>query len=108
MQDPPTWYLFALTFRACEEGLRRKPTVTGRPLVMVRVDGHDRCPVAAVALVEKLYGAPAIAAEVMATDEFDLRQGFAPIVRLVFVSEAAELLGVSRQWIAERSLPVEP
>ncbi|WP_210651368.1 excisionase family DNA-binding protein [Nocardioides sp. SYSU D00065] len=63
----------------------------------------------AVAVVEAAMGAHAIVCEAMTEDEFDTRQGWAPTPELVSVSEAAELLGVSRQRvlqrIKERSLP---
>lgn len=57
---------------------------------------------AAVALVEGAYDAPAISAEVMTAEEFDARQGWAPIPELVSVAEAAEVLGVSRQRVLQR------
>lgn len=64
---------------------------------------------AAVAVVEAALGAPAIVCEAMTEDEFDVRQGWAPVPELVSVSQAAELLGVSRQRvlqrISERTLP---
>jgi excisionase family DNA binding protein len=56
----------------------------------------------ALALVEAAFGAPALAVEVMTTAEFDARQGWSPMPDLVSVSEAAELLGVSRQRVLQR------
>ncbi|GAA4120409.1 hypothetical protein GCM10022215_23980 [Nocardioides fonticola] len=56
----------------------------------------------AIAVVEKATGAPAIAAELMTTAEFDRRFGFEVVPDLVSVTEAAEILGVSRQAIAQR------
>lgn len=64
---------------------------------------------AAVALVEAAFGAPAIVCEAMTDSEFDIRQGWTPVPDLVSVSQAAQLLGVSRQRvlqrIAEHTLP---
>lgn len=63
-------------------------------------------------VVEAALGGPAIAAEVMTEAEFDVRQGWAPVPDLVSVSEAAELLGVSRQAVLQRisakTLPATP
>ncbi len=63
----------------------------------------------AAAVVAAAYGAPALACEVMTETEFLARQGWEPVPDLVSVSEAAELLGVSRQRvlqrISEKSLP---
>lgn len=56
----------------------------------------------AVSLVESAFGANAIAVEAMTDDEFDVRQGWAPVPDLVSVSQAAELLGVSRQRVLQR------
>lgn len=56
----------------------------------------------AVAVVEAALGALAVSAEVMTSAEFDLRQGWEPVPDLVSVSEAAEILGVSRQRVLQR------
>ena len=56
----------------------------------------------ALAVVEAAFGAPAVALEVMTSAEFDLRHGWEPVPDLVSVSEAAELLGVSRQRVLQR------
>ncbi len=64
---------------------------------------------AALPIIAAAYGADAIACDVTTEAEYDLRAGFVPLPELVSVSEAAELLGVSRQRvlqrITERSLP---
>lgn len=53
----------------------------------------------ATLIVEAATGAAAIACEVMTEDEFDAREGFEPVPDLLGVTEAAEILGVSRQRI---------
>lgn len=65
----------------------------------------------AAAVVSAAFGGPAIAAVVMTEPEFLARQGWAPVPDLVSVSEAAQLLGISRQAVLQRigskSLPAE-
>ena len=56
----------------------------------------------ATAVVSSAYGAPAIACEVMTETEFLAREGWAPVPDLVSVTEAAQLLGVSRQAVLQR------
>ena len=56
----------------------------------------------AVALVEAAYAAPAIAVEAMTEAEADVRQGWVQTPDLVSVTQAAELLGVSRQRVLQR------
>jgi excisionase family DNA binding protein len=58
--------------------------------------------VTACAVVAAAFGAPALVCEVMTEREFDARQGWATVPDLVSVSEAAELLGVSRQRVLQR------
>ncbi|HEY8589580.1 MAG TPA: helix-turn-helix domain-containing protein [Naasia sp.] len=53
----------------------------------------------AVATLQQLAGATAIAVEVMTEKEFDARQGFATVPDLLSVSEVAEILGVTRQRV---------
>lgn len=43
-----------------------------------------------------------VALEVLTTAEFDARNGLAPVPELVSVTEAAEILGVTRQAILQR------
>lgn len=57
---------------------------------------------AAVALVEAAFAADAIVCEVMTEAEADIRQGWTPAPELVSVTEAAHLLGVSRQRVLQR------
>jgi excisionase family DNA binding protein len=57
---------------------------------------------AAVAVVEAAFGAPALVVDAMTDTEFDIRQGWERVPDLVGVTEAAELLGVSRQRVLQR------
>jgi excisionase family DNA binding protein len=56
----------------------------------------------AVAVVEAAFGASAIVVEAMIETEFDIRQGWERVPDLVSITEAAELLGVSRQRVLQR------
>lgn len=56
----------------------------------------------ALAVVGAALGAEPIAAEVMLEAEFLAREGWESVPDLVSVSEAAELLGVSRQAVLQR------
>jgi len=56
----------------------------------------------ATAIVSSLFGAEAIAIEIMTEKEFDTREGWMPMPEIVSVSEAAELLGVTRQAVQDR------
>lgn len=56
----------------------------------------------AIAVVSAAFGAPALACEVLTEAEFAARQGWEPVPDLVSVSEAAELLGVTRQAVLQR------
>lgn len=56
----------------------------------------------AAAVVSSLYGAAAVACEVMTEKEFNAREGFEDLPELVSVTEAGELLGVSRQAVLDR------
>ncbi|HYO38478.1 MAG TPA: helix-turn-helix domain-containing protein [Nocardioidaceae bacterium] len=58
--------------------------------------------VTACAVVAAAFGAPALVCVVMTEREFDARQSWASVPDLVSVSEAAELLGVSRQRVLQR------
>lgn len=66
---------------------------------------------AAVAVVEQAFGVWAVYAEVMTEREFNAREGWEDVPELVSVSEAAQLLGVSRQAVLQRitakTLPAE-
>ncbi|MCW2751478.1 MAG: binding domain protein excisionase family [Aeromicrobium sp.] len=65
----------------------------------------------AIAVVEAALGAPAVACEVMTETEFIAREGWEPVPDLVSVTEAAQLLGVTRQAVLDRinrkTLPAE-
>lgn len=56
----------------------------------------------ALAIAETVNVAPLLAIEVLPTDEFDARYGLARMPELVSVTEAALLLGVSRQAVLQR------
>lgn len=57
---------------------------------------------AALAVVEAALGAEAVAIDALTEQEFDVRQGWAPVPDLVSVAEAAELLGVTKQRVQQR------
>lgn len=57
---------------------------------------------AGILVVEAAFRAEAIACEALTESEFDIRQGWASVPDLVSVSQAAELLGVSRQRVLQR------
>lgn len=56
----------------------------------------------ALAVVEAAVGGPVTAIEVMTSEDFDRRHGFAPLPELVSITEAAKQLGVSRQAVHQR------
>ncbi|MSZ76799.1 MAG: excisionase family DNA-binding protein [Actinobacteria bacterium] len=56
----------------------------------------------AITLIEAAYGAPAITCEIMTETEADAREGWDTIPELISVSEAAELLGITRQAVTLR------
>lgn len=56
----------------------------------------------ALALVAQATDVDVVALEVMTTDEFDSRLGLQPLPAQVSVTEAAEILGVSRQAVLQR------
>lgn len=49
-----------------------------------------------------LYGAPVVALEVLTEKEFNAREGWETLPELVSVTEAAELLGITRQAVLDR------
>lgn len=55
-----------------------------------------------IALTAQAVRTPVLAIEIMRTEEFDRRVGLEPMPELVSVSEAARILGVSRQAILQR------
>jgi hypothetical protein len=54
---------------------------------------------AAVAVVERSTSRPVISAEVMPTDEFDVRNGMTPTPELMSVTEVAKHWGITRQAV---------
>lgn len=56
----------------------------------------------AIAAAEQAAGHPTVAVTAMTEEEADARQGFETLPDLVSVTEAAELLGVSRQAVLDR------
>lgn len=65
----------------------------------------------AVLIATEALGATAVACSVMTTAEFDTRQGWEALPELVSPTEAAQILGVSRQAVQQRidagTLPAE-
>nr|WP_297429782.1 helix-turn-helix domain-containing protein [uncultured Actinotalea sp.] len=55
-----------------------------------------------VAITARAVGAPVLAVEMLPTAEFDRRLGLEPVPELLSVTEAARLLGVSRQAVLQR------
>ena len=55
-----------------------------------------------VAITAQAIGVPILTVEITPTEEWDARQGLAPIPELVSVSEAAAELGVTRQAVLQR------
>lgn len=96
---------------------RYHPTLTsghrGRLVVMVSLPAEHvaQAVTTAVAVVEAAAGAATVAVEAMASDEFDARQGWTPLPELITVTEAAQMLGVTRQAVLDRirrhTLPAE-
>lgn len=56
----------------------------------------------ATALVAQATPLEQLVVEVMTTDEFDARLGLDPVPELVSVTEAADILGVTRQAVLQR------
>jgi len=54
-----------------------------------------------LALVAAATGHPVVVLEAMSTAEFDARIGFEPVPDLLSVTEAADLLGISRQRVLQ-------
>ena len=69
-------------------------TVSGETLVQVMQT--------AVALAAQAIEARIVSARFLSTADFDARQGLEPLPELVSVTEAAAILGVSRQAVAQR------
>lgn len=75
----------------------------GRTVLTITVPAETlrQAATTSLAVVEAAGGRP-VAIEVMATSEYDRRAGLQPMPELVSVTEAAELLGVSRQAVLQR------
>ena len=75
----------------------------GRPDVLATLEAADvvQATTIAVAVIERATGRTVTGVQVMPTQEWDRRQGFVPIPELVGATEAANMLGVSRQRIAQ-------
>ena len=56
----------------------------------------------AAVLIDSATDADLISIQAMATDEWDKRQGLEPMPELVSVTQAAEILGVTRQAVMDR------
>ncbi|WP_349862698.1 helix-turn-helix domain-containing protein [Leifsonia sp. WHRI 6310E] len=54
-----------------------------------------------VATVQQIAGATAVRVDAMTTAEFDRRHGFTEVPELIGVTEAASILGVSRQRVLQ-------
>jgi excisionase family DNA binding protein len=68
----------------------------------VPADSLTQAATTAIALVEaQTNGRKVLAIEVMPTDEFDRRLGMQPIPELVSVTEAAEILEITRQRVLQ-------
>lgn len=68
----------------------------------VPAEGLRQAALAATALVQAAHpGLTPLALEVMPEDEWDLRQGFVPVPELIGASEAAAMLGVTRQRVVQ-------
>jgi len=70
-------------------------------LLTVQADSVVQATALAVAVVERATGRTVQCAQVMPAEVWDARQGFVPVPELIGATEAAALLGVSRQRIAQ-------
>ena len=75
----------------------------GHPDVLLTIGADDVVQAAAlgVAVIERATARTVTAVQVIPTDVWDARQGFVPIPELIGATEAATLLGVSRQRVAQ-------
>lgn len=72
-------------------------------LISLPAESLTQATATAVTLVSAAYGAEPVACHVMTEAEFDAREGWAPAPsEMLSVTEAAELLGVSRQAVLQR------
>lgn len=88
------------------EGFHPAVAVSERGFVTARIslpgETLAQATAAALAVIAAATGAVPIVAEVMTEDEFMAREGWEVVPELVSVSEAAVLLGVSRQRVLQR------
>ncbi len=75
----------------------------GYPDVLLTIGADDviQATTLGVAVIERATARTVTAVHVMPTETWDARQGFVPIPELIGATEAATLLGVSRQRIAQ-------
>lgn len=78
-------------------------SLLGRLEVIISVPAESlrQAVTTALALVETAAARPALSVEVLLTDDFDRLNGLEPVPQLVSVTEAAGILGVSRQRVHE-------
>lgn len=75
----------------------------GHPDVLLTLGADDVVQAATlgVAVIERATARTVTAVQVIPTEAWDARQGFVPIPELIGATEAAALLGVSRQRVAQ-------
>jgi excisionase family DNA binding protein len=81
---------------------------TGRSLlgrldvtITVPAESLRQAATTALAVVEAAAGRPAVSVQVLPTDDFDRLNGLEPMPELLSVTEAAGVLGVSRQRVLQ-------
>ncbi len=72
-----------------------------RVLLTINAESVVQATVLSVAAVERATGRTVVTLEVTPTELWDARQGFVPVPPLAGVTEAAEILGVSRQRVLQ-------
>lgn len=72
-----------------------------RVLLTISAESVVQATVLSVAAVERATGRTVVTLEVLPTELWDARQGFVPVPPLAGVTEAAEILGVSRQRVLQ-------
>lgn len=70
-------------------------------LLTISADDVVQATALAVAVIERATARTVTAVQVMPTEVWDARQGFVPVPELIGATDAAALLGVSRQRIAQ-------
>ena len=76
----------------------------GRDQVTLTLPADDlrQAVVTGLAVIAAQLGRRVLSVEAMPTDEFDKRAGIAPLPELLSITDAAELMGVSRQAVHQR------